>query len=235
MQDHFWSKAGRAEWYNPQPRDYKMLAEFFIEYGESQYGSTWDGLLGKPSEETARPIREGIARLAASGDLKTFVLHQETHDFISLKAQRWRNKAAFAAIFSLCKIDCYNTSKFKPSGASHGEIYVSKQSADRILSRENMASDLPCDEIFRKADLKSDYLRFLFHMATIEGSNYAAETSKETKALIRDEWKLFCTTDKVLKAGGEIADMTERLCNEMAVILRGATKRIERQTRNKSL
>ncbi|WP_432815227.1 hypothetical protein [Sphingorhabdus sp.] len=235
MQDHFWSKAGRADWYNPQPLEYKMLADFFIEYGESQHGSTWDGLLGKPSEVTAKPLREGIARLAASGDLKTFVLHPKTHNFRALKPSQWRNKAAFAAIFSRCRIDCDNTSKFAPAGANHGEIFVSKQSADRILSRENMASDLPCDEIFRKADLKSAYLRFLVHMATIEGNDYAAETSKETKALIRDEWKLFCGTDKVLKAGGEIADMTERLCNEMAVILRGATKRIERQTRNKSL
>lgn len=227
MHDHFWSLAGRQDWYEPEPQRFTFLAKFLVDYGRLRFGGAWDGNAGRPSEATARPLREEIAQKAAGGELKTFVLNPNTYEFQSIPAAHWRNEAAFRAIFSRCQIDPTDPSRVSSDGSQHGRVFVANDSARTVLSAVGL-SQSPSSSSVVTTDYLSTYIRFLIHLAQSKQIVGAERTAKSVRALIEDEWEEWKRHDPGLAGGGAVGELSERLKSGMAVLLRGEEARIER-------
>jgi len=227
MHDHFWSLAGRQDWYEPEPQRFTFLAKFFVDYGRLRYGGAWDGNAGKPSEGTAKLLREEIAQQAASGELKTFVLNPNTYEFQTISPAHWRNDAAFRAIFSRCQIDPANPAKISSDGSQHGRVFVSHESAKSVLSVAGLSSSSSSSNIVT-TDYLSTYIKFLIHLAQTKQIEGNGRTAKIVRAYIEDEWETWKQRDPGLAGGGPLGELSERLIAGMAVLLRGEKARIER-------
>ena len=227
MHDYFWSLAGREGWYEPEPQRYTSLAKFFIDFGRLRYGSDWDGNHGKPSEVTAKPLREELAQLAAAGKLKTCVLNPNTYEFQAIGAAHWRNEAALRAIFSRCQLDPMDPSKVSSDGSQHGQVFVTNDSGHAVLSAVGLSSTSSSSTVVT-TDYLSTYIRFLIHLAQTEKTDFSRETAQKVKAKIEDEWKIWKQQFPTLAASGPLGDLSVRLTDGMAVLLRGEQARIER-------
>lgn len=227
MHDYFWSLAGRQDWYEPEPQRFTSLAKFFIDYGRLRHGAAWDGNSGRPSEVTARPLREEIAQRAAGGELETCVLNPNIYEFQSIRPAHWRNEAAFRAIFSRCQIDPADPSRVSSDGSQHGRVFVTNESAKAVLSAVGLSSS-PSSSNVVTTDYLSTYIRFLIHLAQTHQTDLDGETAKSVKAKIEDEWKIWKQHDPALAANGPLGELSDRLMSGMTVLLRGETARIAR-------
>jgi hypothetical protein len=226
MHDHFWSLAGRTSWYEPEPKRFTTLAKFFVDYGQLRYGTAWDGLKGKPSEATAKPLREEIAQRAASGDLKTYTLDPNTFEFELIGASHWRNDAAFRAIFARCQIDPSDPAKVASDGSDHGRVFVSNGTASAVLTAMGLSSSSSHSSVVT-TDYLSTYIRFLIRLAQSERLDPSL-SAKAVQAKIEDHWENWRKSDPSLVSLGHHADLSDRMKTGMRVLLRGETARIER-------
>lgn len=226
MHDHFWSMAGRKDWYEPEPNKFTTLSKFFVDCGRVLYGASWDGLVGKPSELTAKPLREKIAQLAASGELKTYVLDPCNYEFEYISQSHWRNASALGAIFARCQIDRSDPAKVAAGGSLHGCVFVCNDRASEVLSSMGLASSSSQSNIIT-TDYLSTYIRFLIHLAQSEKIDPKL-SAKAVQAKIEDSWELWRKSDPSLANLGSYADLSERQLNSMRVLLRGETERIKR-------
>lgn len=226
MHDHFWSLAGRANWYEPEPNRFTTLAKFFIDCGRLKFGSSWEGLFGKPSEITARPLREMIAQRAASGELETFTLDPKTFEFEPIGAAHWRNDAAFRAIFARCQIDPADPATVASDGSDHGRVFVSNDSANAVLTSIGLAVSTSHSNVVT-TDYLSTYIRFLIHFAQSEKIDPSL-TAKAIQAKIERSWQNWRKGDPSLAELGNYADLSDRMRTGMATLLRGENARIER-------
>lgn len=226
MHDHFWSLAGRESWYEPEPKRFTTLAKFFVDCGRLRYGTSWEGLSGKPSEATAKPLREEIAQRAASGELATYTLDPNTFQFEPIGMAHWRNDAAFRAIFARCQIDPSDPAKVASDGSDHGRVFVSNDTANAVLSAMGLASSNTHSNVVT-TDYLSTYIRFLIHLAQSEKID-SSLAAKEVQAKIEDSWEEWRKSDPSLDAMGPLADLSGRQLTGMRVLLRGEVARIER-------
>lgn len=226
MHDHFWSMAGRQSWYEPEPKRFTTLAKFFIDCGRLRYGTSWEGMRGKPSETTARPLREEIAQRAASRELRTYTLDPNTFQFEPIGEAHWRNDAAFRAIFTRCQIDPSDPAKVASDGSDHGRVFVSNDSANAVLTAMGLASTHTSSSVVT-TDYLSTYIRFLIHLAQSEKIDPSL-SAKAVQAKIEDRWDHWRQSDPSLSALGHHADLSERMKTGMRVLLRGEKARIER-------
>lgn len=226
MHDHFWSMVGRQSWYEPEPKQFTTLAKFFVDCGRLHYGTTWDGLTGKPSETTAKPLREQIAQRAASGELETYTLDPSTFEFEPIREAHWRNDAAFRAIFARCQIDPSDPARVASDGSQHGRVFVSNDSAGRVLSAMGAASLHTSSDVVT-TDYLSTYIRFIIHLAQSEKLK-STLSAKAVKAKIEDRWDEWRKSDQSLSKLGHHADLSDRMKSGMGVLLRGEMARIAR-------
>lgn len=227
MHDYFWSMDGRQDWYEPEPQRYTTLAKFFIDYGRLRHGATWDGNLGKPSEATAKALREEIAQWAAGGQLKTVVLNPNTFKFVEVGVEHWRNEAAFRAIFSRCQIDPSDPARVSSDGSQHGRVFVCNESANAVLSAVGLSSSSNASSII-STDYFSTYVRFLIHLAQTKQAEIEGASAKSVRAVVQDEWELWKQNEPTLQGSGQLGELSDRLIAGMAVLLRGEDARIAR-------
>ncbi|WP_394269559.1 hypothetical protein [Qipengyuania sp.] len=227
MHDYFWSLEGRRDWYEQDPQRFTTLAKFFLDYGRLRYGAAWDGNFGKPSEKTAKPLREDIAQRAAGGQLKTVVLNPKTFKFVEVGPEHWRNEAAFRAIFSRCQLDPSDPAKVSSDGSHHGKVFVTNESAKAVLSTVGLSSSSDSSSII-STDYFSTYLRFLIHLAQTKQSDLDGAPAKSVRGIIADEWEVWKQNEPALQGGGPLGELSDRLITGMAVLLRGESARIAR-------
>lgn len=228
MHDHFWSMAGRQDWFDPEPTRAMFLAQFMVELGLLRHGTSWDGAVGKPSPETAIPLQKEIAQSAASGILRTLVLNPKTYEFQSISRAGWRNPKALAARFSRCLIDADDPVNGHAEGRHHGHIFVERESAINYLRAAQSSSSAVAKDTVT-LDHLSTYVRFLIHIAQLEKIDEQNLTLKgRLEQRIIAEWKPWRLAQGSLAELPPHAILTDAMVGHMATLLRGEEARAQR-------
>lgn len=227
MQDDFWSKNGRKDWYEPEPNSKIFLARFFVELGKIRHGTSWHGAVKKPSSASALPLMREIAQAAASGLIKTLVLNPKTFDFQPIASAGWRNPKALAARFSRCRIDAADPVSSAAEGGHHGPIYIERDSGLAYLAAVQSAAPRPTSSI--KLDHLSTYLRFMIFVA--QQQKIDENNPPPRKALVStliEEWESWRSAQSDVMHLPPDAIVTHTLATNMATILRGEKARAEK-------
>ncbi|WP_296721973.1 hypothetical protein [Erythrobacter sp.] len=234
MQDDFWSRNGRTQWYEPEPNSKIFLATFFVEVGKIRHGPKWAGAVKKPSSKSALPIKEEIAQAAASGLIQTFVLNPKTYEFQPIARSGWRNPKALAARFSRCRIDANDPVSAAAEGGHHGPIYVEQESATAYLAAIKSASNSPLNN--NTLNHLSTYARYMIFIAQKHKIDERAPPPLQPlRTIIMNEWKSWRQTECKTKILPPEAVMTEAMARHIATILRGEEARAAKGGGVKSL
>lgn len=225
MHDHFWSLAGRQDWWNPEPKQMVFLGEFFLQLGELRHGDTWEGRAGMPSRETAEPLQKEIAQLAAGGAIRTFVLNPKTFEFHPIARAAWRNVEAIRSRFSRCQIDACDGVRSIASGRHHGYIFVDKGDVESVFAGINPSAIVGTDGRLVSETCFSDYLRFMVHFAITKQWNLEnLPLAKQTEDVVEKAWRQWCESDERAQErhAGRLSANRRRALN---VLLRGEPER----------
>lgn len=224
MQDDFWSGEGRRAWYEPEPESKMFLGNLFVELGKIRYGRSWPGIYGKPSAESAEPLKQQIAQAAASGKILTSVLNPKTFEYLPIGRAAWRNPKALSARFSRCRIDANDHINPLAEGPHHGTIYVERESANSFLDAVQTASPPPGNTV--TLDHLSTYLRYMIFIAQRQKLDL---DNPPMAKILRDDlssgwasWRLEQCENSTLPPHAVISP---RMLDQMVTIMRGEIAR----------